>query len=75
MLNDYINDIITRKYKEIKGIKDTQAECITDEYNCGLYNGLELALSVLSGEKPDFKILGSGKTLSLMEKLGAYEED
>jgi hypothetical protein len=68
------NDILIQKYEEIKEVKEIQAESITDEYNCGLYNGLELALSILTGDKPQFKILGSGKSLCLMEKLGVYDE-
>jgi hypothetical protein len=75
MINEYINDIITQKYREIKEIKNVQAENINNEYNCGLYNGLELALSILSGSKPHFKILGSNKELELMSKLGVYDDE
>jgi hypothetical protein len=75
MINEYIDDILIQKYKEIKELEEIQRKHITDNYNCGLYNGLELALSVLSGEKPQFKVLGSDKDLCLMEKLGAYEEE
>jgi hypothetical protein len=67
-------DILMQKYKEISKIceiQNVQAENVKDEYNCGLYNGLELALSILTGEEPQFKVLGSGRNLCFMEKLGA----
>ena len=43
------------KIKEIKRLKLIQEQKISDDYTVGIYNGLELALSVLEKREPDFK--------------------
>ena len=36
-------------------LRDIQAQNIHDDYSCGLYNGIELALAVLEGREPVFR--------------------
>lgn len=47
-----------KEYKRIKNtlmmLKEMQAESITDDYSCGLHNGLELALAVVEDREPEF---------------------
>lgn len=47
--------MLAGKNREVKRLRDLQEENIKDEYSCGLYNGLELALSVLEAREPEFK--------------------
>ena len=41
-----------RMMLEIQGIEGTWNK---DEYNCGVYNGVEAALATLEGREPDFR--------------------
>lgn len=45
------------KKTEIERLKTNQEQNINDDYTLGIYNGLELALSVLENRKPEFKII------------------
>lgn len=45
------------KRVEIERLKTNQEQNINDDYTLGIYNGLELALSVLENRKPEFKII------------------
>lgn len=47
--------MLVNKIKEIKRLKLVQEQKISDDYTLGIYNGLELALSVLEKREPDFK--------------------
>lgn len=49
---------LEKKVKSIKNIRDVQGMSGTwdyDSYMHGMYNGLELALSILEGRQPGFK--------------------
>ena len=41
----------------IKNLKNIQSQNIKDDYMLGVYNGLELALSVLEEREPNFETL------------------
>lgn len=41
---------------------------ITDEYSCGVYNGLELALAVLEEREPEFVFVEKKEEPKQMEK-------
>lgn len=45
------------KTNEIKRLKKNQEQNIKDDYSLGIYNGLELALSVLEKREPEFKTI------------------
>lgn len=45
------------KRAEVERLKINQEQNINDEYTLGVYNGLELALSVLENRKPEFKTI------------------
>lgn len=47
------------KIKEVRNLRDLQGQNITSEYACGLYNGLELAMSVLESREPVFQTFES----------------
>lgn len=47
------------KKKKIEQLRNLQSHNIKDDYSCGLYNGLELALSVLNGREPVFQTFES----------------
>lgn len=48
-----------KKYKTahntIRMLKEMQEQNVTDDYSCGLCNGIELCLSVMEDRQPDFK--------------------
>lgn len=45
------------KTNELKRLKKNQEQNIKDDYSLGIYNGLELALSVLEKREPKFKTI------------------
>lgn len=45
---------LEQKRTEIKRLRDLQRDSVIDEYMAGLYNGLELALSVLEEREAEF---------------------
>lgn len=44
-----------RIHETIGMLKEMQEQNITDDYSCGLHNGLELALAVVEDREPEFK--------------------
>lgn len=48
--------MFNRKRMEIERLKEMQRSQISDDYSCGLYNGLELASAVLEGREPVFEV-------------------
>lgn len=44
-----------RIHETVGMLKEMQAENITDDYSCGLHNGLELALAVVEQREPEFR--------------------
>lgn len=44
-----------RIHETIRMLKEMQVQNITDDYSCGLHNGLELALAVVEDREPEFK--------------------
>lgn len=45
---------LEQKRTEIKRLRDLQRDSVIDEYMAGLYNGLELALSILEEREAEF---------------------
>lgn len=48
--------MFNRKRMEIERLKEMQRSQISDDYSCGIYNGLELASAVLDGREPEFAV-------------------
>lgn len=48
------NSILVEKVKNLNILIDVQRKCLGTRYMIGLYNGLVLARSVLTGEEPKF---------------------
>ena len=46
--------LLGTKAEEIQGLLDVQVNMCVSDYQIGLYNGLVLALSVLTGKEPVF---------------------
>lgn len=44
-----------RIHETIRMLKEMQEQNITDDYSCGLHNGLELALAVIENREPEFQ--------------------
>lgn len=44
-----------RIHETIRMLKEMQEQNITDDYSCGLHNGLELALAVIEDREPEFQ--------------------
>lgn len=44
-----------RIHETIRMLKEMQVQNITDDYSCGLHNGLELALAVVEDREPEFQ--------------------
>lgn len=40
---------------QLKELREVQSECLSDDYMFGLYNGLELAISILENREPQYK--------------------
>lgn len=65
--------LLNQRKKKIRVLRDTQKDSVinkdgvTDAYHTGLYNGLELALSILENREPAY--LASG------EKNATISED
>ena len=45
---------VGRQRQELVRLHDMQKQNITDDYSCGIYNGLELALAILEEREPEF---------------------
>lgn len=43
-----------KKLEEAKNLKEIQGENLTDEYMRGLYNGMELILSIFESREPKY---------------------
>ena len=43
-----------KKLEEAKNLKEIQGKSLTDEYMRGLYNGMELILSVFESREPKY---------------------
>ena len=48
--------VLTEKVEAIKQLIMEQEKHCVDQYQIGLYNGLVIGLSVLTGEKPKFYV-------------------
>lgn len=48
------NSILVQKVKNLNQLIEVQRKCLGTRYMIGLYNGLVLAKSVLTGEEPIF---------------------
>lgn len=48
------DDLLVQKVEELQELIKVQKNCCTSNYQIGLYNGLVLALSVLTGNEPQF---------------------
>ena len=48
-----------KKLEEAKNLKEIQGENLTDEYMRGLYNGMELILSIFESREPEYIDIGS----------------
>lgn len=48
------NSILVQKVKNLNELIEVQRKCLGTKYMIGLYNGLVLAKSVLTGEEPVF---------------------
>lgn len=48
------NSILVEKINAMKNLIEVQRKCLGTRYMIGLYNGLVLGLSVLTGEEPVF---------------------
>ena len=44
-----------RIHETVRKLKEMQEQNITDDYSCGLHNGLELALAVVENREPEFQ--------------------
>lgn len=54
------DDLLVQKAEELQELIKVQKNCCTSNYQIGLYNGLVLALSVLTGNEPQFYEQGKG---------------
>lgn len=54
------DDLLVQKVEELQELIKVQKNCCTSNYQIGLYNGLVLALSVLTGNEPQFYEQGKG---------------
>lgn len=59
-----------RKIKIIKNIKEEQKEHVIDDYTAGLYNGLEMAVSILEGSKAEFIFVQNETKVTEKEEEG-----
>lgn len=57
-----------RQEQELVRLHDMQKQNITDEYSCGIYNGLELALAILEKREPEFVFVEKKEEPKQMEE-------
>lgn len=57
-----------RQRQELVRLHDMQKQNITDEYSCGIYNGLELALAILEEREPEFVSVENKEEQKQMEE-------
>lgn len=48
------NDILVEKLNAFNNLIEVQSNCLSSSYQVGLYNGLILGRSVITGEEPIF---------------------
>lgn len=68
-MDEMLEDIISRqndtllidKVEALVELLGLQSKCCNNDYQIGLYNGLVLGLSVLTGEQPKFYDFEGGK--------------
>lgn len=48
------------KIERLEAVQSSIAQCDKDEYTVGYYNGLEYAISVLTGKEPCYKMYEGG---------------
>lgn len=46
--------VLCKKVEEIDKLMDIQRQCATDSYMIGMFNGMSLCKSILTGEKPRY---------------------
>ena len=51
--------------RELKRVQGEDGSWNYDSYNCGLYNGIEMSLSLLEDREPDFKTLRGKKAIRM----------
>ena len=57
-----MNDDIKLKIETLRNIKSIQKASLTNNYMFGLYNGLELALSIFENRDPELKEISNVNT-------------
>lgn len=60
---------VRRQRQELVRLHDMQKQNITDEYSCGIYNGLELALAILEEREPEFVFAEKKEEPKQMEEI------
>lgn len=65
---------VRRQRQELVRLHNMQKQNITDEYSCGVYNGLELALAVLEEREPEFVLSKRKKNRNKWKKQNKKEE-
>lgn len=48
------NDVLVEKLNAFNNLIEVQSKCLTSRYLIGLYNGLILGRSIITGEEPIF---------------------
>lgn len=59
---------VRRQRQELVRLHDMQKQNITDDYSCGVYNGLELALAVFEEREPEFVFVENKEEQKQMEE-------
>lgn len=59
---------VRRQRQELVRLHDMQKQNITDDYSCGIYNGLELALAILEEREPEFVFVENKEESKQMEE-------
>lgn len=50
-----------KKIEELKRVKEAQKAYLDNKYDCGFYNGLELAISSFEGRDPEYVFIEEKK--------------
>jgi hypothetical protein len=58
LMRDIPKETIREPFWEIRDLKEVQEKsALSDDYNLGLYNGMELCLAILEKREPKYKDL------------------
>jgi len=64
-----------QRLKDFKAIQKSLSYSVKNEYNMGVYNGLEMAWSLLNNKKPVYMVKENGKRTYALEQIKREDDE